>query len=487
MSAKQGEVDIKFIILIALIVSVTVLVGKGIAQLPPLIPVIVALGIVIAIITFVNTDLGLIILIFSMLLSPEFKIAEVPARAVVVRVDDILLMVVFFTWLAKMAINKELGLLKSTPLNKPIAIYILIYILFTSRVIFTGQVHALQSSFYILKYIEYFMLYFMFVNTVRSKKQIQTFILILLITCALVLIYAYVQIGQGAMRVTAPFEGAHAEPNTFGGYLLLLMAVMIGLLLYTTSTRHRFLLGGLLCLTIIPFLYTLSRGSYLGFMPMYLTLVILTRKRKLPLIGLLVLVIILSPFIFPRQVNKRIMYTFIPGKEYEVLGAKIALDTSASSRIEAWKIIIIKKWSQSPLIGLGVTGVGLVDSQYVRVLGEVGIIGFGVFIWLLITIFRSGLQVFRTVEDEFAQGLTLGFLAGFSGLVFAALTANVFIIVRIMEPFWFLAAVVMMLPRVEGQKKIAGEVEERRKEIPSIGRRMNDKKVNSMRKALAKF
>ncbi|MCK4648902.1 hypothetical protein KAT51_05205 [bacterium] len=453
MSAKQGEVDIKFIILIALFVLLAVLAGKGIAQLPPLIPVIAALGIVIAIITFVNTDLGLMVLIFSMLLSPELKIAEVPARAVVVRVDDILIMAVFFTWLAKMAINKELGLLKSTPLNRPIAIYILVCILFTSRVILTGQVHALQSSFYILKYIEYFMLYFMFANTVRSKKQVQTFILVFLITCALVLIYAYVQIGQGAYRITAPFEGEHGEPNTLGGYLLLLMAVMMGLLLYTTSTQRRFLLGGLLCLTIIPFLYTLSRGSYLGFIPMYLTLIILTRKKKLLLVGLLVLAIILSPFILPRQVKARIISTFVPGKVYEVLGAEVALEPSAVARVETWKKIVTKRWAQSPFVGLGITGVGLVDSQYFRVLGELGIIGLGVFIWLLVTIFRSGLQVLRTTADEFAQGLTLGFLAGFIGISVLAITANAFIIVRIMEPFWFLAAIVIMLPRIMAEEE----------------------------------
>ena len=110
-----------------------------------------------------------------MLLSPELKIAEVPARAVVVRIDDILLIVVFFSWLAKMAIN-ELGLLRKTHLNSLIIAYIFIYIISTIIGILNGRIHPLKSFFYILKYIEYFTLYFMVSNNIKNKKQIKIFI-----------------------------------------------------------------------------------------------------------------------------------------------------------------------------------------------------------------------------------------------------------------------------------------------------------------------
>jgi hypothetical protein len=43
----------------------------------------------------------------------------------------------------------------------------------------------------------------------------------------------------------------------------------------------------------------------------------------------------------------------------------------------------------------------------------------------------------------------LGFIAGFVGLLFHGLGANTFIIVRIMEPFWFMAALVVMIPKLE--------------------------------------
>ena len=49
----------------------------------------------------------------------------------------------------------------------------------------------------------------------------------------------------------------------------------------------------------------------------------------------------------------------------------------------------------------------------------------------------------------FHKGITLGFLAGFIGLLVHALAANTFIIVRIMEPFWFLTAMIVMIPELE--------------------------------------
>jgi hypothetical protein len=42
----------------------------------------------------------------------------------------------------------------------------------------------------------------------------------------------------------------------------------------------------------------------------------------------------------------------------------------------------------------------------------------------------------------------MGFLAGYIALLFHAVGANTFIIVRIMEPFWFVLAMVVMLPHL---------------------------------------
>ena len=51
--------------------------------------------------------------------------------------------------------------------------------------------------------------------------------------------------------------------------------------------------------------------------------------------------------------------------------------------------------------------------------------------------------------DRDDRGLTVGFVAGMVGLLVHAIGSNTFIIVRIMEPFWLFAGIVMMLPVLE--------------------------------------
>jgi hypothetical protein len=86
---------------------------------------------------------------------------------------------------------------------------------------------------------------------------------------------------------------------------------------------------------------------------------------------------------------------------------------------------------------------------------------------LLGTILRESYRVYQASHDPFDRGLTIGFIAGFTGLLFHSIGANTFIIVRIMEPFWFIAAMVMMIPTLEKGRKAQG-TEEGRKAKPVL-------------------
>jgi len=74
--------------------------------------------------------------------------------------------------------------------------------------------------------------------------------------------------------------------------------------------------------------------------------------------------------------------------------------------------------------------------------------GFCLFI-LIGMVFRVSLRVYRTSSDPLCCGLALGHLGALVGLLIHSLGANTFIIVRIMEPFWFLTALVVMSPGIE--------------------------------------
>ena len=107
-------------------------------------------------------------------------------------------------------------------------------------------------------------------------------------------------------------------------------------------------------------------------------------------------------------------------------------------------------------MGYGVTGYKFVDAQYVRVAAETGLVGLVIFLFLMAIIFRESIRVQKDAKDPFNRGLAIGFVAGFIGLLFHAIGANTFIIVRIMEPFWFATAMVMAIPSLES---VSHEVE----------------------------
>ena len=414
--------------------------------------VAVAGGIILFVISFVSSQAALYILIFSMLLGPEIVVGATAGgslgRGVTLRIDDFILVIIGFSWLARMAIYKELGLFLKTPLNRPIAFYIIASLVSTFIGALMGRVSLKTGFFFVLKYFEYMVIYFMVVNHLHDKKQIQHFLWALLFTCVVVSFFGIAHIPGGG-RVSAPFEGEAGEPNTFGGYLVFMMALAIGLFLTTGSMRDKLIYGGISVISFIPFLFTQSRGSYLAFFPMLLTFVWLSEKRKLIIVALL-FVMLLLPLVAPQQVKDRIAYTFTqrlhPGQHVHI--ADVRLDTSTSARLVSWRDAL-KDYVKHPILGFGVTGYGFIDAQYPRVLVETGIVGMITFLLLIAAIFKQGNMVFWGTSDSLHRGLSMGFLAGFIGLLVHAIGANTFIIVRIMEPFWFVLGMVVMIPELE--------------------------------------
>ena len=433
------------IIAVLAVIIIAIFLGKTITGYSYKVAIALALGSLIFLVTLLNTDAGLAILIFSMLLSPEVILGQIPGRDIVIRFDDILLAIITFTWFAKTAINKGLALFIKTPLNKAIGFYILVCLVSTLRGVVLGFVIPEKGLFYILRYFEYFLLFILVVNHIHSRKQIKFFLTSFFVTCALVSIYGIIQIPQG-IRVSAPFEGKTGEPNTFGGYLLFILCLALGLFLKNVPYRTKLSLFILLALIFFPFLYTLSRASYMAIIFSFLVFIIMS-KKKLVLITTLTTIAVLIIVIRPEAVVSRVEYTFQERQADLARIFDIYLDPSASARIYSWQDSF-EAWKEKPILGRGISGHGFIDGEYIRTLPEIGAIGLLAFLWLLWSIFKHSIIVYKKMDEEFYKGLALGFIAGFIGLVFHAITANTFIMIRIMEPFWFVTGIIMMLPRL---------------------------------------
>jgi O-antigen ligase len=423
-----------------------------IGRAPLTLPLVVASAGVLFAAVVVRAEAGLIIVIASMLLSPEIALGAAgrggidASRSVVLRTEDLVLMLVGFAWLARMAIHKDLGAVRRTRLNGAIASYVACCLLSTLLGIEAARLHPLVALCFVLKYVEYFFIFFITVNYVRTPRQLERLLAALLLTAAVITLYAWWQIPSG-VRPSAPFEGATGEPNTLGGYLVLIFCVSCALALESPDGRVRLACGLLSAAIVPPLLATLSRSSWLAFLASLSALVILLQRRT-RLLGAAAAGVTLLLLLMPGRIEERVESTFTSAASESLHVGRVHLDTSSSARIASWSAAL-QGWKQHPVLGWGITGYGFLDAQYFRVLVEIGLVGFVSFALLILACLRSFRQARATLQSPLARALAAGMLAGLAGMLVHSIGTNTFLLIRIMEPFWMLTGLLIAATAME--------------------------------------
>ncbi len=445
------------ILIVALALAASAALGFFATSVPPHIIFAVAAAAGVSLLAFTSPKLSLSLLLVSMLFSPEIGFGALTgSRSVVVRYDDILLVIIFLSWLARTAVMKGKAFISGTPVQAPIILYTSICVVSTVLGILRGDLRTQMAFFYVLKYVEYFLLYFMTVNVLESKEDMHKYIKLAFYISLAVTVYAYIYYltaGSGA-RASAPFEAPfgkpeESEPASLGGYYLIVMGVLFGVI---PSASGPLTLWPLAALAYIfpAFLLTFSRASYMGFAAMMLTILFKTGRRRLLIIGVLVLGLaaLFGVKSFSGKVRERVEMTYsgqYAVNKVRVLGVEFRLEESAYSRYAMMRDVFSKWLPMHPILGRGVTGIGLGDTQYALLLGEIGLLGFLAFSWMAYRIYLAASAVYLWYEETWIKAAAIGLMAALAGLLAQASGVNTFIIVRIMEPFWFLTAVVMRL------------------------------------------
>ncbi|OQW35075.1 MAG: hypothetical protein A4E19_01770 [Nitrospira sp. SG-bin1] len=429
-------------------------IALGLTFTTPTVGMQAVAGFLIVLTAFTSVSAALYLLIASMLLSPEVAIGRIEGRGVggrelSFRMDDVLLAIIGVSWVVKNIIYRELALFRDTPLNRPIAAYMVICVVSTLVGVLNGHVRPMTGFLFVLKYFEYFFVFFMVVNHVRSQRQVVGLVVALLAVGLIVSLYAISQIPSG-QRASAPFEGDIGEPNTLGGYLVFLLAIMTGLLLHVQFGPIRVALLVLSGFAVLALMATLSRSSYLAG-GVLLAAVGLTQWRRPRVLTVLLITIMLIPLLAPANVKQRVNETFF-GRQYggEIKVGNVGLDLSTTERLKSWAYVL-KDWVHDPILGRGITGYAWADAQYVKIIGETGLAGLVAFGFIIYRLWRCARESFMSQTDSFAKGLAHGFLLGLIAMLAHGIGANTFIIIRIMEPFWLCAGLVMVLPTLSVQ------------------------------------
>ncbi|MFC2171327.1 O-antigen ligase family protein [Acidobacteriota bacterium] len=383
--------------------------------------------------TLIYIEVGLVGLIFSMLFSPEISLGQVAVRAITLRFEDFLILVVFFAWMIRLAIRKEERRFRPANIYLPIAVFLLIGLISTIRGASLGLIDLPSGLMYFFKIFEFFMIFVFTFQYIDNLKKVKILFILMLFTALCLSLWNILLVPTTEVwtisRITTPFEGASPEPSTYGGFFTIVLGLTAALIYHAPTRRIRIWLFVFFGIMFIPFMYTLSRTSYVSFLAVVLALIIMKRNYKL--LAVVLIVLVLSPVIFPEKVFDRIMYTFT-----DRIKAFGIFDRSFGERLFVWR----KVWwnlIHRPILGGGLTKDSIIDGYYARILIETGLSGFAAFWWLMISIFRTASRTYKAMTIWWTQGLLLGFILGVIGLLVHAFSAITFYIVRIMEPFWF--------------------------------------------------
>jgi len=408
------------------------------------ITMVLAVSMVVFGITVVRVDYGVYILVIAMLLSPEiyggYKYSG--ERPMNIRYGDVLIAVIFVGVMVKLSFEGRARLWRTSPVNAGIVTYYGVCC-FSTLLALRANMPAWRwetAFFVMLKMAEFYMIFFLVGNAIRTREEVRRQLTLFLVVALIICGYGIMSM-RTLDRVGAPFEARGTEPNTLGGYLTIVMCIAMGLYAYAPTRAKRFLFLGVAAFAFIPFLYTLSRASYIALLVAILTLGI--AGRKLLILGALAAILILSPILMPEEVKDRVNYTFQRGTGVPlVIGSHeigLEVDKSTYERVYVWRkvgfILHVAPW-----FGGGVSWESVMDSQYARVILETGLFGLGAFLFLQWRLWRTAREAHRWSRDWLCRGLGLGMMATVAGIIVHGFGTISFVIIRIMEPFWFLMA-----------------------------------------------
>jgi O-antigen ligase/Tfp pilus assembly protein PilF len=341
-------------------------------------------------------------------------------------------------------INEEKIQFISTPLNLPVLGFMAICAL---------SLFWSDSPFISLKELPLFLsgplLYFIVVNNVHNEKQINRIISAILIIGGLFGIYGILQYNGidflfwvGNVERGKVF-GLFGNAGYFAEYLILPLPIAVSLFLVSKNKiiKSLLLIGILTMASAIAL--TFSRTPYLSlvisFIFMLLLFVISRGKRlfkenkKIIIVILTTIVLIVSLFVIPTSLNEK--GTVLSKIKERVSISQLGSEFFTGRRVAIWKYTIpmIKDY---PLLGSGIGTYkyntlkyqaiffdrgenrslyphGFADkahNEYLQLWAELGIIGLGIFLWLIISYFNYGFKNLRKIKNKYRQGIIIGLM-----------------------------------------------------------------------------
>jgi len=395
---------------------------------------------------------------------------------------EFLVIIGLMFWALRMVSQEKIKFIRS-PLDFPVLAFIAIctFSLLWSNTLFVS-----------LKELPLFLtgplLYFIITNNINNNKQINHILSVMLIIGGLFGIYGIFQYNgidfsfwKANVGRNQVF-GLFGNVNYFAEYLIVLLPLAISLFFVTRNRTHKILLlvgilamGGSLILTF-------TRGSYLaiGISSIFMFFFYLAsrgksfiKEHKKIFISILALIVLITFFFaLPNPLNK-------PGTVISKIKGRISISqftkSSSLKRREAiwgFTVLMIKdhplhgsglgtfKYNslnyQAKFFGQGenrsLYPYGVADkahNEYLQLGAEIGILGLGIFLWLIIAYFNYGMKLLKRIENKYKQGIIIGLMGGVMAVLVDAIFGFPLHLPATLSLFWLIIGLTIVTIKIE--------------------------------------
>lgn len=255
----------------------------------------------------------------------------------------------------------------------------------------------------------------------------------------------------GMVRATASFK----DPNTLGIYLSALAPLILGLTLYYFKGKKKI---GMLLVSILALagiILTYSRPTLLAI---YVVLLFFgfVRKDK-ALITLLIVLTLVSPFILPKSVKGWAREVNYNPLRFMCNDDRIAVYRHSLNMIEAHPFIGLgantymknyKRYKEYPEYRNVITSDYMyAHNIYLHMAAEIGLIGLGIFIWLLFKLFIKAGKIYRDLEGQYLKVISLSLSASLIAFLVNGLTESSLYSSRVAIIFWYISGFLLALDK----------------------------------------
>lgn len=270
--------------------------------------------------------------------------------------------------------------------------------------------------------VEMPLLFLLVTATVRTRKQMLLLLGLMMLTTLRANVGFYHTVsGRDFSHFSNNLRYAgvlgYAGQNGLAAFMAELFIFLLAIAPAARGLWYRLLMYASIALTGYCVLFCFSRGGYVGVLAGFVVLGLLKDRKYLFIVAALLAT---WQTIVPNAVRERVLMTY-DGNQVE---------SSANERLQLWEdaFTIIP---QHPILGTGfVTYRYLGRSEdysdthnyYVKVTVETGLVGLGLFAYLLWILIREGFSLYRESQDPLYQRLGLGLVA----MMFCAIAVNFF-------------------------------------------------------------